>query len=1146
MAEEEPIDYASEIRFGVVMYGGVSLAIYINGVANEMYEMVSATPKFKSAMPARAGRPGVPHDTRDLYRRLAWLVGNPELRERYSQRLNARQRLPRGQPPADVWEDEWLDGLQPSRLVVDVIAGTSAGGINGIFLAKALTNGEPFSPLKDLWIQEGDIALLLNDKRSYHGLHTRDRSRHPESLLNGDRMYLKLFDTMQSMSARTRSRSAGSPLVDEMDLFVTTTDIVGSPVPLRLSDQFVYEKRHRQNFHFAHSTGGNERNDFTASKNALLAFAARCTSSFPFAFEPMTLASLKRLRPDWADAVAKDLPRVFSYVTKSERASGSYIWRAFGDGGYLDNKPFTYVAQTLSKRQAIVPVERKLIYVEPAPQAGNTNEAPGADTLTPDALSNSLAALSSIPRYEAIREDLQAILRRNRSIERVDRILREGETDLHQMLKGSANPFIKILQASGGKLPPWPEFSRETMATFYGAAFLAYRRVRVSSVTDRIARHLARHWDIDPASDHLYALTALVRVWRDRHYSEDPQLYAREAMNAFLDRYDIDYRIRRLSFLLSQIDHLKRLLIRRRQARLTRRERLILPEADKRNIRRLLKGRLNLMDPSLESIRLNRALAALDILKRQLNEAQANLRTTELRRSIPQSEASVVDDKLRPQLNAMLAVLLGERSTETLQLSMISGAEMKLRLTEKTLKACACERSMQGSVLVRARDLLDALYAAPEQPRLLRALEAGLYAIGRPNGPTGKSVWEILGDPELELTTLPGKSPQAVVKVKNVATHELNGSEATLLRCILGEHYVYFDLYDQMSFPLYHETNVGEPATVEVVRISPVDARNLIDETRDARRKLAGTAMHNFGAFLDRRWRLNDYMWGRLDGAERLIQTLLPMSDPATATVRAELIDEAHRRILHESLVRDGVGKVAHLLCQAIDEVRDEEGAVQRILDLIRRISPRQAEQHEHLADMLVSLLNEQSLLDYVRSVRKVDTALEPRSTLNNASRAVTITGRMLEEIVGQHGRKSLALRWVARCGLMVQGMLAVSLPGTVFERLRTHIMNLLYAVEILAVVFAMFLGGHEMRSLTVTAFIVTVTLHVMILSISDLMQSQTTWLRKTLLIGTFSILALAGLGSFSLYHGDWRSWLHDDAPGGKQGEQTARTSHSH
>jgi hypothetical protein len=39
--EKGAVDCASEVRFGVVLYGGVSLAIYINSVAGEMYEMES-------------------------------------------------------------------------------------------------------------------------------------------------------------------------------------------------------------------------------------------------------------------------------------------------------------------------------------------------------------------------------------------------------------------------------------------------------------------------------------------------------------------------------------------------------------------------------------------------------------------------------------------------------------------------------------------------------------------------------------------------------------------------------------------------------------------------------------------------------------------------------------------------------------------------------------------------------------------------------------------------------------------------------------------------------------------------------------------------------------------------------------------------
>jgi hypothetical protein len=37
------MDVAREVRFAVVMYGGVSLAIYINGVAQELLNMARAT-----------------------------------------------------------------------------------------------------------------------------------------------------------------------------------------------------------------------------------------------------------------------------------------------------------------------------------------------------------------------------------------------------------------------------------------------------------------------------------------------------------------------------------------------------------------------------------------------------------------------------------------------------------------------------------------------------------------------------------------------------------------------------------------------------------------------------------------------------------------------------------------------------------------------------------------------------------------------------------------------------------------------------------------------------------------------------------------------------------------------------------------------
>ena len=165
---------SQEIRFAVVMYGGVSLAIYINGVSQELYRLVRST--SRGWMPPTSG-------TEKIYREIA-------------EKLNA-------------------------RFVIDILSGTSAGGINAVFLAKALANGQDISQLQKLWLEEGNIETLLNDKRSLiQGLQT-DFAK-PRSLLNSQRMYRKLLEAFDAMD-KTQGRS----LVEELDLFVTATDLQG-------------------------------------------------------------------------------------------------------------------------------------------------------------------------------------------------------------------------------------------------------------------------------------------------------------------------------------------------------------------------------------------------------------------------------------------------------------------------------------------------------------------------------------------------------------------------------------------------------------------------------------------------------------------------------------------------------------------------------------------------------------------------------------------------------------------------------------------------------------------------------------------------------------------------------------------------------
>jgi predicted acylesterase/phospholipase RssA len=127
-----------KIRFALVLYGGVSLAIYINGVVQGLLRMVRAT----SGLPPRnAGtREGV-------YRKLGCLLERGVL------------------PPNDA--DPGPNDSVKTRFHIDIISGTSAGDLNGIYLAKALIGDENIDGVQELWFDEGDIGELLNDAGSY-------------------------------------------------------------------------------------------------------------------------------------------------------------------------------------------------------------------------------------------------------------------------------------------------------------------------------------------------------------------------------------------------------------------------------------------------------------------------------------------------------------------------------------------------------------------------------------------------------------------------------------------------------------------------------------------------------------------------------------------------------------------------------------------------------------------------------------------------------------------------------------------------------------------------------------------------------------------------------------------------------------------
>jgi patatin-related protein len=297
---------------------------------------------------------------------------------------------------------------------------------------------------------------------------------------------------------------------------------------------------------YSSGTRGMFHNDFLAEHSPFLAFAARCTSSFPFAFEPMCLADMDPIVPTLGYGAGWNKPEWQRYLTdylgsRGADGGGEIKQRSFGDGGYLDNKPFTYITETLSHRYSDVPVQRKLLYIEPSPE--HPEDEPS--TLTrPSALENVFAALLELPRQETIREDLKRLLDRNRLIERADRTLNQVRNDVAVAKKDFETQPRTYWE---------DEYLPETIKRF-SPSYLPYRRMRIADTTDELARCFTSQAGFAVDSDEFLAIRALVYVWRDQNYGDYREENKPASVNAFLNDFDLGFRVRRMNFIRRQLD----------------------------------------------------------------------------------------------------------------------------------------------------------------------------------------------------------------------------------------------------------------------------------------------------------------------------------------------------------------------------------------------------------------------------------------------------------------------------------------------------------------------------------------------------------------------------------------------------------------
>ncbi|MET0248370.1 MAG: DUF3376 domain-containing protein, partial [Sphingobium sp.] len=85
--------------------------------------------------------------------------------------------------------------------------------------------------------------------------------------------------------------------------------------------------------------------------------------------------------------------------------------------------------------------------------------------------------------------------------------------------------------------------------------------------------------------------------------------------------------------------------------------------------------------------------------------------------------------------------------------------------------------------------------------------------------------------------------------------------------------YLGFPFYDIATLPLLQGEAMDEYDPIKVDRISPEDCSAI--RSGGAAATLKGIEFNNFGAFFSRAYRENDYLWGRLHGAERLLDIVI-------------------------------------------------------------------------------------------------------------------------------------------------------------------------------------------------------------------------------------------------------------------------------
>lgn len=724
---EYPAGGVRELRVGLVLYGGVSLAVYMHGVTKEILNLVKASRARDEGLECRE----LTGTVRDYCKSLA--------------------------------EMERKQGFR-TRISVDVIAGSSAGGINGGILAKSLAHDVTQDPITDLWLHKASVWKL--SRGGGLGL-LRVLRRNPP--LGGDRMYRWIYDALAAMSEEAKGRSLVAP-GEQLDLFLTTTDLAGFPLVLRLGDPAtVSELEHRgvMHFRYSHDAGEKYTDDFSARNDPFLAFALRATSSFPGVFAPAELAMIPRVLPFVLD---RDLQAFANGAFPWHRMAGADPLESyFIDGGVIDNYPFGLVLDSLRRRPTTTEVVRKLVFVQPDSRPPSTRPAQRRPGL-------GRAIAGGLARYEPIGDELQRLHAQNAGIDRLEAYLAAKESAVRAEMRQAGfnldDPSAELHDSDWEKLATWLTPDEKDAG---------YTRIRAEAVIGQMSDAFASMCGFPSQSLPRSFVHSGLAHW-SRSMSLTGDAANPERQRDLVRDYDLGY---------------------------TRRQLLVIGEV------------LN-------------SLYAVDL---------------------SQTDAPTRQDLSSMQLR--LSELVESAS------AVMGASRLPRAFTQRVLKLCPLAEPRQES------DANTESWAETHHREIATALIELKPIITRVNDEVERTLHDEIfktwrswkGEPRLRLLTA----------------------------------YFGFQRLDLLAYPLRHIAEANGYQRIDPVRISPEDAR--LFETGGAANKLRGLDLAHFAGFFSHRARENDYLWGRLDSAERLLQALLGVEVTAADRVFVTIVKEEECRL---------------------------------------------------------------------------------------------------------------------------------------------------------------------------------------------------------------------------------------------------------